>query len=361
MNFEYAKITRSRLMGSMGLVIKHSDNEIEIFEYYLLDCEGLGFCDYVRLENPTKEEAYMEEERLMGGLGENRVFISEDRALFLVQYFGQKNIEYDKPLPDGQEYYMDTIKNHKTNLTMEDMFPIICRKITNDIEFINFMTMRFIAWDREALRHFCENKETAYMHITNINGTLLKNTVYEKGNGKYISKAIYEDNDGYYVCKIAFNIEISNNEYKIKSIFVTDKQPLYDFQVFDEISKNEFVDIYDLEKYDEFIDKFYRDNPFMMKSELDEGMFFTRFNFNNNHVKERVYVINNDLKAIYYAMDDKFYVATYSKRDRDYINKLLLANYKEYIKFDDAMCFEQNVLFDFAESGCDDFNYFIED
>ena len=101
MNFEYAKITRSRLMGSMGLVIKHSDNEIEIFEYYLLDCEGLGFCDYVRLENPTKEEAYMEEERLMGGLGENRVFISEDRALFLVQYFRQKNIEYDKPLPDG--------------------------------------------------------------------------------------------------------------------------------------------------------------------------------------------------------------------------------------------------------------------
>ena len=120
-------------------------------------------------------------------------------------------------------------------------------------------------------------------------------------------------------------------------------------------------DIYDLEKYDEFIDKFYRDNPFMMKSELDEGMFFTRFNFNNNHVKERVYVINNDLKAIYYAMEDKFYVATYSKRDRDYINKLLLANYKDYIKFDDAMCFEQNVLFDFAESGCYDFNYFIED
>ena len=59
MNFEYAKITRSRLMGSMGLVIKHSDNESEIFEYYLLDCEGLGFCDYVRLENPTKEEGHV--------------------------------------------------------------------------------------------------------------------------------------------------------------------------------------------------------------------------------------------------------------------------------------------------------------
>ena len=38
-----------------------------------------------------------------------------------------------------------------------------------------------------------------------------------------------------------------------------------------------------------------------------------------------------------------------------------LFKYKEYIEFDEAMCFEQNVLYDFAESGCDDFNYFIED
>lgn len=361
MNFEYAKITRSRLMGSMGLITKYSDENNEVFEYYLLDCEGLGFCDYVRLENPTKQEAYMEEERLMGGLGENRIFISEDRALFLIQYFGRKNLEYEKPLPDGEEYYMNIIENYETEVTMEEMFSILCRKVTSEVEFINFMTMRFIAWDREALRYFCENEETAYMHITNINGTLLKNTVYEKGNGRYISKPIYEDSDGYYVCKIAFNIEKENDEYKVKSIFVTDKQPLYDFQVFDEISKNEFVDIYNLKEYDEFVDKFYIDNPFMMKSHLDEGTFFTRFNFNNNHVKQNVYVINNDLKAVYYVMEDKLYVGTYSKRDRDYINKLLIANYKDYISFDDAMCFEQNVLYDFAESGCDDFYYFIED
>ena len=155
MNFEYAKITRSRLMGSMGLITKYSDENNEVFEYYLLDCEGLGFCDYVRLENPTKQEAYMEEERLMGGLGENRIFISEDRALFLIQYFGRKNLEYEKPLPDGEEYYMNIIENYETEVTMEEMFPILCRKVTSEVEFINFMTRRFIAWDREALRYFC--------------------------------------------------------------------------------------------------------------------------------------------------------------------------------------------------------------
>lgn len=135
MNFEYAKVTQSRLMGSMGLIIKHSDGKNQIFEYYLLDCEGLGFCDYVRLENPTKEESYIEEERLMGGLGENRVFISEDKALFLVQYFGKKNIEYGKTLPEGKEYYMDIINNYKTSLTMDEMFLIICKNISTDVVF----------------------------------------------------------------------------------------------------------------------------------------------------------------------------------------------------------------------------------
>lgn len=36
MNFEYAKITRSRLMGSMGLVIKHSDNEMKYLSIIFL-------------------------------------------------------------------------------------------------------------------------------------------------------------------------------------------------------------------------------------------------------------------------------------------------------------------------------------
>ena len=302
----------------------------------------------------------MEEERLMGGLGENRVFISEDRALFLVQYFGQKNIEYDKPLPDGQEYYMDTIKNHKTNLTMEDMFPIICRKITNDIEFINFMTMRFIAWDREALRHFCENKETAYMHITNINGTLLKNTVIPKGNKRYISEALYEDNDGYYTSKIAFSIEENQDGFKISSMVVTDKEPIFDFEVFDEISKPEFVSIYSINRVDEFLDIFYKDNPFVLKSDMENGTFFTRFNFNNDHVKENVYVINNDIKAIYYQMENEFFVGTYSDKDRKYINKILQCNYKEYLDIKEELYFEENVLYDFVESESNDFYDFLD-
>ena len=328
MTFDYAKITRSRLMGSMGLIIRYEENKKYIYQYFLLDGEGLGIADYVSLKNPTSKEACKEEERLMGGLGEARVLVDEDIALFL--------------------------------LTFEQVYPIISKKVYDEVEFINYMTMRFIARDRESLKYFSGSDEISNNHITKINGSLLKNKVTKRGEGVYISEALYEDEDGYYTCKIAFNIEKVKDNFKIKSLLVTDKEPIYDFEVFDEISKSEFIDVYKLENKDEFLNRFYEDNPFMLKSEMEEGVFFTRFNFNNNHVKEDVYVINNDIKSIYYQLGEELFVGTYSEKDRKYINKLLLTKYKDFLTVSESYFFEENVLYDFVESGSDDFEDFLD-
>ncbi|MDU4934823.1 MAG: hypothetical protein E6X43_05795, partial [Peptostreptococcaceae bacterium] len=285
MKYNFAKVTNSRLMGSMGLLICWSEGEDNIYQHFLLDAEGLGIADYVSLKNPSKDEAYMEEQRLMGGLGSDIITISEEEALFLVKHFGRKTIEWEKELPGVVDEYIEIINNYETNLIIEDLYPIICKDVKEEIEFINYMTMRFIGWDRECLRYFSGSEEISNMHITSINGTLLKNTVTCKGDGKFVSEALYEDEDGYYICKIAFNIIKEANKFKISSMLVTDKEAMYDFEVFDEISKEEFVAIYNIVDIDKFIDKFYIDNPFTLKSEMDEGILFTRFNFNNNHVK----------------------------------------------------------------------------
>ncbi len=92
----------------------------------------------------------------------------------------------------------------------------------------------------------------------------------------------------------------------------------------------------------------------------EDAVFFTRFNFNNDHVKQKSYVINNDIKAIYYYLDGMFFVGTYSERDRDYINGLLKVNYKG-LEYQDSMFFEQNALYDFVESGNDDFYDFLDE
>lgn len=360
MQFNFSKVTNSRLMGSMGLLIHWKNEEEDFYQYFLLDAEGLGIADYVSLKNPTIEEAYREEERLMGGFGADRLKISEEQALFLVNYFGNKNYYYEKELPGEISEYIDVIKKYKTNLTIDDLYPIICKKVTEEVEFINYMTMRFIAWDKEGLKYFSKSNEISSMHITNINGTLLKTNVISKGKGKYISEVLYEDNDGYYTCKLAFNIEKKEDDFRIKSMLVSEKEPIYDFEVFDEISKPEFVSIYSLNKQEEFIEKFYQENPFMLRSDMEDATFFTRFNFNNDHVKKDIYLISNDIKAIYYQIENKFLVGTYSEQDRKFINKILDCNYKEYLKIDEEIYFEENVLYDFVESGSNDFYDFLD-
>ncbi|MEG0857752.1 MAG: hypothetical protein RSG52_14890 [Terrisporobacter sp.] len=360
MIFDYSKITKSRLMGSLGLIIKYKEKEDTLYKYFLLDGEGLGIADYVSLKNPIQKEVAKEEERLMGGLGENRIYIKEEVALFLVKHFGNKTIEYDKELPGEVKEYINIIENFDTQLTLDDIYPIICKKIEKEVEFINYMTMRFIARDTESLKYFSYNEEIYKNHITNINGTLLKNQVTKRSEEVYISEALYEDSDGYYTCKIAFNIDKNKEGYKINSLLATDKESVYDFDVFDEISKSEYIDIYKVKKNDELLNQFYDDNPFMLKSEMEEGIFFTRFNFNNNHVKENIYVINNDIKAIYYQVEDEFFVGTYCERDRKYINKILLAKYKDYLTIKDSYFFEENVLYDFVESGSNDFEDFLD-
>ena len=359
MQFNFAKVTNSRLMGSIGLIICYSQDEDNIYQYFLLDAEGLGIADYVSLLNPTKEEVYIEQQRLMGGLGSDILTISEEQALFLIKHFGNKTIEWEKELPGEVGEYIDIVENYKTNLKIEDLYPIICKDIKEDIEFINYMTMRFIGWDRECLKYFSGSEEISNMHITSINGTLLKNTVISKGNGKFVSEALYEDEDGYYICRIAFNIIKEDDKFKISSMLVSEREVIYDFEVFDEISKEEFVTVYNLIEKDDFIKKFHRDNPFLLRTEMDEGILFTRFNFNNDHVKKSVYVINNDVRSVYYQMGKELFVGTYSQRDRMYINKILQNNYKEYVSLKEEYYFEENALYDFAESGSIDFDDFL--
>ena len=360
MTFNYAKVTKSRLMGSIGLIIKYEKDNNNIYQYFLLDSEGLGIADYVSLKNPKSKEIYNEEERLMGGLGEDRILIKEEVALFLINHFGNKNLKYGRELPGNTDDYIDIITDYKSNLTLDQVYPIISKKVYDETEFINYMTMRYIARDRESLKYFSGSEEISNNHITEINGTLLKNKVIKKSEVVYISEALYEDEDGYYTCKIAFHIFKENDDFKIRSLLVADKEQVYDFEVFDEISKSEFIDLYKIINKEEFLTKFYNDNPFMLKSNIEDSVLFTRFNFDNNHVKSNVYIINNDIKSIYYQLGDEFFVGTYSDRDRKYINKLLITNYKEYLSLNESYFFEENILYDFVESRSEDFKDFLD-
>ena len=199
LKFNFAKITQSRLMGSMGMIIDSTDeNGDNVKQYFLLDSEGLGLCDYVKLINPSEKKAYMEEERLMGGLGSDRIEISEEEAKFLIQHFGSRNIRYGKELAGEVEDYIDIINDFKSDLNIYDLYPKICKEVKEEIEFVNYMVMRLVAWDREALTYYSERDRDYINGLLKVNykGLEYQDSMFFEQNALY--DFVESGNDDFY-------------------------------------------------------------------------------------------------------------------------------------------------------------------
>ncbi|MEJ8555035.1 hypothetical protein [Tepidibacter sp. Z1-5] len=357
MRFLFSKITNSRLMGTMGLRIARQIGNNRLDQYFLLDAEKVGIADYVSIKNGDERSLYEEEERLMGGLGSDRILISENEAMYLINHFGNKNLKYNKEFPGCKDEYIDIIKNKIDNMDYKSLFIKISKKIETPIEFINYMTMRIIGSDYEALNFFSKY-HIEDINITNNEAVLLKNKVVSMKNNRYISEFIYED-DIYYKSKIAFNISDSNGYYKIESIIYTDKEEV-DFNIVsNELRKKEYISVYDMKSG--FYETFIYDNPRFMKSEFDSGVLVTQFKSNNNHVNKEIYYISGDIHAIYYINDLQLVVATYDYDTKFEVEKILTEKYSKYIDLSSEYEFEDSLIYEFAQIGYDDFYDFVNE
>ncbi len=65
----------------------------------------------------------------MRGLGSDRIEISEEEAKFLIQHFGSRNIRYGKELAGEVEDYIDIINDFKSDLSIYDLYPKICKEV----------------------------------------------------------------------------------------------------------------------------------------------------------------------------------------------------------------------------------------
>lgn len=357
MSFLFSKITNSRLMGTMGLRIALQIGKNRLDQYFLLDAEKVGIADYVSIKNGDDRSLYEEEERLMGGLGSDRIFINEREAMYLINHFGNKNLKYNKEFPGCTDEYIDIIKNKIDSVDYESLFIKISKKIETPIEFINYMTMRIIGSDYEALNFFSKH-HIEDINITDNEAVLIKNKIVSMKNNRYVSEFIFED-DIYYRSKIGFNISDSNGHYKIGSIIYTDKEEV-DFNIVsNELMKEEYILVYNIENG--FYEKFIYDNPEFMKSEFDSGVLVTEFKSNNNHVDKEIYYISGDINAIYYINDSQLVVATYDYDTKFEIEKTLTEEYSKYINLDSQYEFEDSLIYEFAEMGYDDFYDFIDE
>ncbi len=361
MDFIFAKVTNSRLMGSIGLLIAWKDKEDRLDQYFLLDAEGLGIADYVGIKNEKEAVLKREEERLMGGLGAERIFISKEEALFLVYHFGNKTLSYHKKLPGNIKEYFFMLEKKVEKSCPKNIFSKICKTIETPIEFVQYMIMRFIARDKEALEFFSLNKEIGKMHITHINGVLLQNKITRLDENRYSCQCIFEDKEEYYKAKIGIQIVFLEEGYKIRSFILGNKKKVDPLYVLKELKRPEYIGIYKVKNAKRFIEKFHKDNPYCMRSNFEKGSLFTQFNKNNDHVKEETYLISEDIYSIYYINEkNQLIVANYSEKDRLMVDEILYTKYEKEIDLEKEYVFQGSLIYEFAEKGYEDFYDFIK-
>ena len=281
--FKRAFCTNTRLMGTMMLMVEwfygfdidmgsgedlENRNKKEALDFgydkglvshvFILDAEGLGISDLYILKDMDQEARDLFYRKKYGGLGGVNIDLREDQVAYLVKKYRRKNEWYNKPLPeDFEEVYQDFYNGYDTeSVDTVALFDSLCKEMESEYEFVNYMIMRFVARDWDGLLHYSGSELVAASHISQINGALLYNYIERKSQDRYLCRAIYEDIDGYYDANIVVNIAHEDVEedrlvyydkpkkYSLRSFMVMSKEEIYDYEVFDMISKPEIVDIY---------------------------------------------------------------------------------------------------------------------
>lgn len=354
MEFEKAMITKSRLMGSVGLYIRWRKGKDTADQFFLLDAEEDGIADYIGLENADETAVNSELNRLMGGLGAETESLTESETKTLLFNYGKINLRGPLTFPEPFKEYEKLLKKD-TSLNMRELFMKTCTDISTDIEFINYMTMRLIAQDDEALSYFCSDSGILFPRISEKPASLLKNNVVRVSKDRYFSNAVFEDDKGYYRVKIGFTV-MYEPAFTIRSILIADKQRIPDSIIKSEIARPEYIANFRI-LADNVAKHLMMLMPMLYKVNFDSGIMFTRFKIDNDHVKQTEYRISDDLEGIYYLNDRELLFAAFD--EKSYQEGIIALKESEKIKLINEFIFPYPVIYDFAQSDYENFSKFL--
>lgn len=311
--FVSAYVTDTRLMGVVGLYIEWDQftrfyvNDFHQFFYF--DAEEFGLESYHDLTGVLEDEVELMEKKLFGGLGGKQIPLTEEEACYLVQTFAADTEALNCSLPARVESY-EFILKRAVSLTAEEKKKVIqkmCTPIESDYQLIHYYLMRAFGKDKKGMAYLTppDGEREQLQEIGEAQpATLCKNTIEEfidqDGVISYLNESVLE---------IGSRYKLAVSEIKVKNGLVVSAQrrsafPISVQEVSMMLSRPEFVTVFEiLISPDDFDSKFTVFSAGFMMTPHENGRLFMQFNKNNDHVKQRVFYLNNDVKGLYYITD----------------------------------------------------------
>ncbi len=341
------EFTNTRLMGVVGGYVEYLVNQSKVVEVFHIDYEDYGVDRYECYINPSPRDLKMTLKEVCGGLGGEFVRLEYNE---LVYYLNQ-GIEVNKRLGvqgDIDELYAKKIKDAvESGFETEKLNTVI----EEDYQQIHYALMRTFGQDEIGYKSIVNQP-----FATDFKGTMLRNAI-EFGEECYESTSIVQNEDGYYL----FAFEIRFDDLEIIQIELKTQMQISDIEVALLLKKIEYVNIYELANNE--VEEFFMNErrEYMINLHYN-GKAFTEFKTNNDHVKEKVFMLSGDVNAVYFFSDDKqLLVMSYDEVTLNLVDQELALRFDKAVILEESLSFEEQIIYDYIGSDYVDFIEFLKD
>lgn len=359
-----AYITNTRLMGVLTLYlhVRLPENNLmtDIHQFFYFDIEEYGFEDYKSVKNGDLDLVKSIEDSLMGGLGGDNITVTEREAAYLVQKYAKYNRKHGLSLPEGYEDYAFLL-NMPAELSEEELRTLNrkqCVEIDSPYEVVNYFLMRCAGKDFEGAALLSAPGLNIDLFPDFRAGTFCKNIVKRSGErNTYSCESLVEFGENYHLMV---------SEIVLDGYCVTGYERISAFRISPSeaalmLARPEYITVFEIPK---------NRKPFTKKSteltrrasvtEYDTGKLYMVYHPNNKHVAKEEYRLNEDVLGIYFVTGNQLLAAAYT------LNEIRILEYHLRISEDYGDLtpiaryeFMEPIIFDFVQSGLDDFQEFV--
>lgn len=370
--FVSAYVTDTRLMGVLAVhahwKLPGEPEDSDLHQFFYIDCEESGLETYKSLLNSDINELDVTEQALIGGLGAEKIELTERQLKGLLTGYKDFNKAHNLLLPENYSEYRFLLEP-ETVLTPEEsatLMSLICGKIISNYQAINYFLMRCFGRDYVGAAYLADgnfplNLYDNYKQATFCKNVIDKNKVYSDGATAYLCESLIEINNNY---------EIVISKVIVKDLKVVDFEHCSGFAVSAAeaammLAKPEFVTVYEVLLSDEDMENNIGELTVKLNTVMsvhDNGRMFMAFRSNNSHVDNRVFRLSNDVKGVYFLTDyGQLIIAAYSLPSIHQLEKTLKNSPLAPFLMPTAKYeFKEPVLFEFIQSDFEDFEEFLD-
>jgi hypothetical protein len=364
-------VTDTRLMGVVGVFAhwkvtyyRAPEKEEDFSQFFYFETEEYGFEEYASVCGDDKETVKKIESNLFGGLGGKKIPIGESELLWLLKTFVDFNLSKNQPLPDKREEYMYLISNPVEFSAKEraSIMNKICTPIVNNYQAIHYFLMRLAGKDFSAAAHLIKGNILLNQMETVPISTMVMNTIDIDTAGEectYMAETLLDCTEDYLLVVSQLTVD---KEHRIIDYHALSSMRISPQEASMKLRKSEYVTNY---AYDGGVELFESSCPDLVEravaSEQEAGSLYLRFCPNNDHVKKRVFRLNDDVEGIYFVSRGQIIAAAYTLTSIMQLEHELKSSRIAGRLFPTAKYeFKEPLIYEYISSGIEDFNEFVD-